>query len=327
MLCHVKNIFFLLLFLLLVYATSAFAADLPTAAWQAKVSAVAVVNGDRVTLGDIAQPYGTTSASDWDKIKGTLLWRAPKEPSRPLTIARPKLYDALRFYLKGAAAQCILPENLTIQRGGSVHTREDLKAFLIREVQKKINSTDEATMEMRELNVPQYIFLDDVNSKLEASFAENIGAGRNSLQIQVIDPYGKIVRRNAASFFLDVWKTVPVVSKPLNRGAVLSPENITFEKKNLAYVKNPWDGKSGPWRITKILGTGSVITTDSIEILPLVSKSDKVVIVYQTKNLRVEAPAEALEDGEMGKMISVRNMQTGKKIFAKVHSSGMVFAN
>lgn len=56
----------------------------------------------------------------------------------------------------------------------------------------------------------------------------------------------------------------------------------------------------------------------SIEPAPVISKGDKVTLVFRSKHLKLTVPVESLEDGGIGQNITVRNLQSKRKIVATV---------
>jgi flagella basal body P-ring formation protein FlgA len=99
----------------------------------------------------------------------------------------------------------------------------------------------------------------------------------------------------------------------------VTPDLITWKNQNMAYLGNrAWDGKGGPWRVVAPIGTGQPIMKSSIEPAPVIARGDKVSLVYNGKNLKLIVPVESLEDGGVGQTITVRNLQSQRKVIATV---------
>jgi flagella basal body P-ring formation protein FlgA len=119
--------------------------------------------------------------------------------------------------------------------------------------------------------------------------------------------------------FLDVWQMVPCASRPLNPGAALEPEDVTFQRKNLAYLREaPWDGSGGPWQVRSPVGMNQVIYASSLRPLPAVRKGDLVLLVYEGELIRLQIQAQVLADGAIGETIPVRNLQNNNEVLARV---------
>jgi flagella basal body P-ring formation protein FlgA len=113
---------------------------------------------------------------------------------------------------------------------------------------------------------------------------------------------------------------VPCASVPLNRDEVLEPSKFTFMRKNLGLLRGEqiWDGKGGPWRLTRAVLPEQPIFLADLTHLPTVSRGDKIVLVYQGRNVRLSAKAEAMADGVKGESIPVRNLSSKKQLYAVV---------
>jgi flagella basal body P-ring formation protein FlgA len=69
---------------------------------------------------------------------------------------------------------------------------------------------------------------------------------------------------------------------------------------------------------------GNVILSRMIEIPPLVTKGDRVLIKAESDEIRITTMGEVLEDGRSGDQVRVININSGKEISAKVTGPGLV---
>lgn len=291
--------------------------------WKLRIVNAACADGERVLLGDIARPHGMTDA-EWAELAQKPLWKAPLH-GRLQNITRKQLEKVLPRYIGELAASTVLPSRLTIQKGGRVYSATDLRVEVDKILTHHARLAD-AEVTYRDYNLPRYCFLPNAFDTLEISLDERqLVPGRNGLDFRIKTPDGRVTRRAAGSVFADVWKTVPVAAKPLNRMQRLSRANVTFARKNLAYYPNAWDGKQGDWRVSRSIGTGQPITMENIEPMPLVAKGDRVVLQYQSKTVTLAIKVEALKDGNhVGAKIPVRNLQSQKTIVATVTGKNAV---
>jgi flagella basal body P-ring formation protein FlgA len=58
--------------------------------------------------------------------------------------------------------------------------------------------------------------------------------------------------------------------------------------------------------------------------MPLIAQGSRVSLVFEGPSIRLEVPAEALEDGRTGRSIMVRNLQSDKEILARVKDKNTV---
>lgn len=287
--------------------------------WRVQIREAAVVSGAVVQLGEIAGPVGVMPPETWARLSTTELWPAPDVGLKPMRISRAKLQTALASYLGQRAQYCILPSSIAIQRGGGLVGRETIIAEIVKTLTPVARNLG-GDPEFRDYRVPDYVFLRDPANRLTAELTSAaMQPGRLSLRLREQALDGSVVRSISASVHLDLWKAVPAAARPLNKNEQLSPDKVTFVRKNLAYLRTDvWDGRGGPWRMKTTAGKDEVIYLESIEPLPLISRGDVIRLVYQGRNVRLEVPAEALGDGGFSQTIPVRNMQSKVQVYARV---------
>ncbi len=167
--------------------------------------------------------------------------------------------------------------------------------------------------------MPSALFLSRHDQTVELEGPFDLVPGRLSLRIAVKDPDGSGVRRVTGTVFLDVWAEVPCAGVALNKDEVLTPERVTFVRKNLAHIKGAvWDGRGGPWRMQRPVGLGSPIMQTDVSVIPTVQKGATVTMVYEGKNFTLSVPGEAMSNGAFGETITVRNLQSKKQLRATV---------
>lgn len=304
--------------LAMLMAATAIPAVAAEADWNFTVLPAAVVHGDTVLLGEIAKPSGNISSQSWQNLAQTRLWQAPQRIGRPMAITRPKLRNALQRYLGQLASKAILPGSIAIQRGGKVVQKNDLAQMVTRSI---TNATQQLEGEavLRDMTIPSFIFLRDSKNRLDIEPLRTVQAGRIGIRFMELDPNGQVVRRVTGGAFLDLWVTVPCAAVPLNRNDILTPEHITHQRKNLAYLRGEaWDGRGGPYRVTRTLGAGTPIFEGDLEVVPVVAKGSRVDLIYKGKAVRLSVVAKAMADGRVGELIPVRNLQSNRKVYATV---------
>lgn len=292
--------------------------------WRIVVQEAATTSGPNVLLGEIAGPHGSYSEEVWNKLAYKELWPAPPARSKPMMIQKNKLYGALRHYLGDPADRCVLSGSLAVQLGGDVLLQEELTKLVVNTLTPKLGKQN-GTPELREYRIPEYIFLSDSGNELKIEVVGELDPGRLTLRMTELDFSGNEVRKYSGSVFMDVWAQVPAAARPLNRDEALGMQDVTFVRKNLAYLRGQvWDGKGGPWRVTSPVGTSQVIYMSSLEPLPVISRGDEVTLIFEGKHIQLEVPAEALADGGYGEVITVRNKQSEREVVARVKDHGTV---
>lgn len=285
--------------------------------WKLKLKDAAVVTGEAVTLGEIAEPVGPINPELWQKLAAASLWPSPPA-GKPMNMTRPKIQQAMAHYARELSSLCIYPASMTLQKGGSVLDAAALQNLVVKTLTPLVRQL-EGEASLQDFRLPGALFLSSEGQKAELEGPFSVQPGRMSLKIAVKDMDGSVVRRITGTVFVDQWVEVPCAGTPLNKDEVLSPERVTFMRKNLAHIKGEvWDGKGGPWRMQRPVTLGQPIMQNDVAVIPTVQKGATVTMVYQGKNFTVSIPGEALTDGAAGETIPVRNLQSRKQLRATV---------
>ncbi|MHB9130806.1 MAG: flagellar basal body P-ring formation chaperone FlgA [Armatimonadota bacterium] len=136
---------------------------------------------------------------------------------------------------------------------------------------------------------------------------------------------GKVVWHSAVTFRIGRYAQVLVTKIPIARGAQLAPDAVTLERREIGVLsRTPLrDVKAlAACRAAVTLPAGTVLTSASIETIPLVKRNEQVHVRTVCGSLVISILAVAGEDGALGDTISVRNPATRKDFCAKVIGAG-----
>jgi flagella basal body P-ring formation protein FlgA len=292
-------------------------------AWRLRVREAATVPGRMVTLGDIADPLGPMPPEKWRSLAAQDIWPAPDEAGKPMQINKARLAAALQEVLGPLAEQCILPNSLVIQRGGAVLREEDLHSLLVKNLTEPLRALP-GTAELQDIRVPPYIFLAHPQQRVTLEPVK-LAPGRLSLRFVVQEMDGAVLRRVAATAFLNVWMETPCAAKPLNKGDALTPDAVTFIRMNAPHMREvPWDGRGGPWQVQRAIAPNQPILQGDLATQAMLRKGNIVTLIYEKGNVRISARAEVLADAEPGAAVAVRNLQSKKQVFGTVIDNNTV---
>ncbi len=179
-LCMVFSLF-VLLFPSLAQANKAYGVDkkvesarhsepLGQDVWRLKIQEAAIVRGDKVLLGEIAEPLGSISREKWQELAKKELWDSPPELGKPYKISKANLKNALRSSLGMYADSCLLPNALVLQRGGEVVREEKLRQMAMQYLTPQMNKLG-GRSDLTDFRLPAYF--------CEQPFAK-FGFGKNS---------------------------------------------------------------------------------------------------------------------------------------------------
>ena len=292
--------------------------------WRLKILPAAVVHADTVLLGEIAVPLGRMDQSLWEQLRAKPLWPAPTQEGKPLQVNRSRLSYALRQALgPEVAGRCILPTSLSIQRGGLVFQEDDLRAYVVKSLTPQLAAMP-GEAELNEFRLPDYIFLAHSRQRVQLE-PGRLSPGRISLRFAVEEADGTVLRRLAGTANLTLWVMAPAAVQAMNKGDALTAQSVTFLKVNASQLRSvPWDGRGGPWQLTRGLSAGEPILQSDLASQLMVRRGDVVNLIYARGNLRITTQAQALNDGEPGATIPVRNLQTKKQVYAIVRDGSTV---
>lgn len=291
--------------------------------WRLRIFDAAIVHGDTVMLGEIAEPLGDISAQKWHELSQTPLWATPNQVGRPFQITKQRLHGALRQYIGMYADSCILPTTLAIQKGGGVIRDTELRQMVLQRLMPQINALG-GHSDITEYRLPSYIFVGHASQRLILEPTEVV-PGRVNVRFGIQELDGSIVKRFTGSIFLNLWVDAPTLIRPMNRGDAIRPADITYKNVNLAYSNGElWDGRGGPWQLTRNMGALQPITANDLKPLAAVKKGDKLVLVYNKGNVHLSVVVEAMEDGGLGDLILVRNLDSKKHVYGMVRDENTV---
>lgn len=126
---------------------------------------------------------------------------------------------------------------------------------------------------------------------------------------------------------VSLFQQVLVVTRPLGRHSVIRPDDLTMLERDVgllgnAYMTDPQQ-VSG-MRLRRQVSADSVLAPNMLEQDEVIKRGDKVVISAANTQVSVRMSGEALESGNTGNQISVRNARSGRVVKARVLGPGQV---
>jgi len=128
-------------------------------------------------------------------------------------------------------------------------------------------------------------------------------------------------------------REVVVARKVLRRHQIINRDDLEIEKIRIRRQKNRYEsnvenliGK----RLIRQLQKGQPLFARFVEETPLIRRGEQVTITLQAGGLQIITLGKAKEDGKLGEVIKVMNLDSRKVVFAEVIRQGDVrvgFAN
>lgn len=159
---------------------------------------------------------------------------------------------------------------------------------------------------------------------LQVNSDSNIGPGRQRLHLHCPDPSGWNITVNS-----DVTIVVSGIaaSQVIERNATLAAEHLATVEVDIGKAPGGFFsetdaviGKAARRRIR----AGQIINPSLLVAPLMVRRGQAVKIIANMDGISASTPGEALENGELGAVIRVRNSKSLKEIDAKVIEEGVV---
>lgn len=119
---------------------------------------------------------------------------------------------------------------------------------------------------------------------------------------------------------------VLVATGPLSFGRTLVAEDLTLERRDVANLRDAVSDPAGAvgLALKRSLRPGQALLRPMLVAPVLVHRGEAVRIVARRGAVEVSSAGEALENGQAGAAIRVRNTGTGKVIQARIVAGGVV---
>ncbi len=124
-----------------------------------------------------------------------------------------------------------------------------------------------------------------------------------------------------------VYEEVAVAQRPLPRDAVISPADITLQRRDVSGLERNYytSAEQLAGKRTKLrVGVGTLIMSAMIAVPSMINRGDAVEIVAENGGCRITARGIAAEDGSMGEVIRVTNAASRRMLRATVTEPGRV---
>lgn len=181
----------------------------------------------------------------------------------------------------------------------------------------------EYTFVPRQLPLPFDVPTGELEIRVIPSDPDIVGSKRFTL-MYLVD--GKTVKNISIRGKLKVMAPVAVLTRGVKRGAILHPDMIEMELRDLSTLRTPCTdlrmvlGK----KLSKRLRSGSVLDVSYIEFPPVILKGQLVKMVVNNNGLQLTATGISYMNGKQDQIIRVKNIRSNKNVFCKVSSPGIV---
>ena len=126
---------------------------------------------------------------------------------------------------------------------------------------------------------------------------------------------------------IKIFEPVLVANHTLSRGTLLDDSHLSMQELDVSQLRRTpiFDPEQAVGKELKYsLTAGSPVALEVLQLPKVVQRGDMVQLVAETESLQVRQQAVALEDGEIGKLIDVRNTSSKLIVQAVVVAAGKV---
>ncbi len=151
-------------------------------------------------------------------------------------------------------------------------------------------------------------------------------AGRFPMQVEVFRG-GQMVDKGSVSLDVTIFADLPVPVRNIERHEILSPDLFRSQRFEVTYLTEKILTDLGHVRGCRAkhnLVAGRKVSMTRIEKIPIIEKGGSVTIVGSNTLFEIRAKGVALEDGNLGESIRVRNSDSRKIISVQVVAPGQV---
>jgi flagella basal body P-ring formation protein FlgA len=131
----------------------------------------------------------------------------------------------------------------------------------------------------------------------------------------------------AATARVRLYATVMVAAERLDRHEIVRASSVRPETREVTHVTDAYfaDSEDLPGkRVTRIVSPGTLLRASDVEAIPLVERGSGVMVTVVVGRVTVTSRAKALQDGELGDVIKVEDLTTGKRYPATVAGASLV---
>lgn len=311
-------------FLALVIASHARAGGSGVRA-EVSVAAETIAQGERLTLGDVAEIHSTDAATV-ERLRAVALGYTPNVGAvRELTREKIQLsIAAAGFSADSVTLQA--PAVAIIKRAAQTVAPEMLREAVERAVLSELQAMG-ATAQLVRLDLPESIEVPSgkvearvIPGRVKDYFAPFI----TSIEL-LVD--GRVIRRLSATAQIIAQAPVLVAAHDLTERTRIRDGDVRVEMRRLErsvsiYIRDTERLRGAA--VTRTIASGEPIMTDAIYADIIIKPGDPVRIVGESGAVSLNVAGEARAAGRVGDRIQVKNLQSGVLLQAIVVDEGLV---
>ncbi len=138
--------------------------------------------------------------------------------------------------------------------------------------------------------------------------------GLVTVDVDIVET-GKVARTVPVMAEVLLSKGVVVARGPINRGAMVRPEDVSLEERRFTRIEDIGLTTSSVVvgrEAKRFIPQGEMVTSRDIQAMPLVRRGDYVTVWFRRGGLSIRGSAKALKEGSQGERIEVKAEPKGQ---------------
>lgn len=283
------------------------------------------VDGPWIRLGDIARIEGDTAGISTDLGAIEIGRAALPGMTRTITLNSIKVrlrqahVDPVRVEVRAPDRITVLTRSVIVPGRGIA---DEAKRFAERNV-----SWPGAEVKVEVTRLPEDVLLPvgEVSLSVDAMPTTRLPGNTTLMVVIMLD--GKPYKKVPVPVDVKLVGQVVVAARTIKRYEVISRDAVRVETRDISQLYNgaiPSIEEVVGKCATRTIQPGSPIEQDCLEKAPVMTRGTRVTILAVKGGVRVTAIGEALEDGQEGQVIRVRNLDTNRQIQGVVRDAATV---
>ncbi len=281
----------------------------------------AIVSGSMLTLADVAvlRPF-----SKAEVLSGLVLFPSPAHGEQRCfnsSILKVYVLDAI---VNKESVRWNGSETVCVRREGAVASQNDIQSLIDAELGELLGHLSAEQVVFKARNLPDMPGLPTGQVEYKVLFSDRDIL--KSRQVNVIIKVDGRVRENL-TITGRVQAILPVVvaMEKLNRGTVLTQDNIMTKLENIAELKDPClDSEAIIGQVLKkAVSMNQVISEHDLDMPVLIERRQVVTMFLQTGSFQISDKGLALANGKMGDVIMIKNLKSNREVPCRVIGPGL----
>ena len=321
-----NRLYTILFCLLAVVSTLGVAADLVASPLTTiRIRDRVEVDADDVWLGQIAEIDGS-DVQFIRNLKGILIGKAPL-PGKSRQYAQSHLMMRLKQYDIDLSKVILeAPEYIEVSRSCIKIQKQKIEEIVAGYLLQHI-PPENKNIRIREIRVPEEVVLSRGQISYKVTVADNQPLKGNCSIAVEFNVNGHDQKKIWTTVDIEILGPVVVTRKPLGRYQPIGEDDI--ESKTMDLSDLPDDVITDPEtvlgkRTIRAIGGQVPLRADSVELPPLVKRGDLVVIIAESKGLKITTRGQVRKKGRLGEQIPVVNLDSNKVLYARVIDANTV---